>query len=77
MTIKEYIDNPRFHHQWIPDAVAFESDFPEQTVNALKDKGYTITKRGRFGRMDGVMILKDGKRNAAGDKRGDDSVAGF
>lgn len=77
MTIKEAIDAPRFHHQWIPDIVAVEPDFPENTFNALKAKGYTVTKRGRFGRMDGIMILENGKRNAAGDKRGDDSVAGF
>ena len=77
MTIKEAIDAPRFHHQWIPDMVAVESDFPETTFNALKTKGYTVTKRGRFGRMDGVLITKDGNRNAAGDKRGDDSVAGY
>jgi gamma-glutamyltranspeptidase/glutathione hydrolase len=77
MTIKEAIDAPRFHHQWIPDIVAVEPDFPENTFNALKAKGYTVTKRGRFGRMDGIMILENGNRNAAGDKRGDDSVAGF
>ena len=77
MTIKAAIDNPRFHHQWIPDMIGVESDFPEQTINDLKSKGYTIMKRGRFGRMDGIQILKDGMRNAAGDKRGDDSVAGY
>jgi gamma-glutamyltranspeptidase/glutathione hydrolase len=77
MTLKEAIDAPRFHHQWIPDMVAVESDFPETTFNALKAKGYTVTKRGRFGRMDGVLITKEGQRNAAGDKRGDDSVAGY
>jgi gamma-glutamyltranspeptidase/glutathione hydrolase len=77
MTLKEAVDGPRFHHQWIPDVVAVEADFPEATVNALKEKGYTVTKRGRFGRMDGVQILPNGKRTAAGDKRGDDSVAGY
>jgi gamma-glutamyltranspeptidase/glutathione hydrolase len=77
MSLKQAIDAPRFHHQWIPDKVEVEVDFPEATVNALKEKGYTLTKRGRFGRMDGVQILKDGKRTAAGDKRGDDSVAGY
>ena len=66
-----------FHHQWIPDIVGVESDFPEATVKALEAKGYKITKRGRFGRMDGVIITKDGKRTAVGDKRGDDSVYGY
>jgi gamma-glutamyltranspeptidase/glutathione hydrolase len=77
MTLKAAIDAPRFHHQWIPDAVSFEADFPEATVNSLKAKGYSTTKRGYFGRMDGVIILSNGQREAAGDKRGDDSVAGY
>ena len=77
MSIKAAIDGPRFHHQWIPDVVGVESDFPEGTITALKAMGYTISKRGRFGRMDGIQISKDGNRVAAGDKRGDDSVAGF
>jgi gamma-glutamyltranspeptidase/glutathione hydrolase len=77
MSLKAAIDAPRFHHQHIPDVVNVEADFPEQTINTLKEKGYTINKRGAFGRMDGVMILPNGNRVAAGDKRGDDSVAGY
>ena len=77
MTIKQAIDASRFHHQWIPDRVDVESDFPEATIQALKAKGYTVTKRGRFGRMDGILINETGKLEAAGDKRGDDSVAGY
>lgn len=77
MTLKAAIDAPRFHHQHIPDNITVEADFPEQTFNALKEKGYIINKRGAFGRMDGIMILPNGNRVAAGDKRGDDSVAGY
>lgn len=77
MTIKQAIDASRFHHQWIPDRVDVESDFPEATIATLKAKGYSVTKRGRFGRMDGILINAAGKLVAAGDKRGDDSVAGY
>ena len=77
MTLKAAIDAPRFHHQHIPDNLTVEADFPDQTINALKEKGYIVNKRGAFGRMDGVMILPNGNRVAAGDKRGDDSVAGY
>lgn len=77
MSLKASIDAPRFHHQWMPDNIAFESDFPETTITSLKEKGYNTIKRGFFGRMEGVIILNNGKREAAGDKRGDDSVAGY
>jgi gamma-glutamyltranspeptidase/glutathione hydrolase len=77
MSMKQAIDASRFHHQWIPDRVDVESDFPEATIQALKAKGYTVTKRGRFGRMDGILINETGELVAAGDKRGDDSVAGY
>ena len=77
MSLKAAIDAPRFHHQHIPDNINVEADFPEKTINALKEKGYIVNKRYAFGRMDGVMILPNGNRVAAGDKRGDDSVAGY
>ena len=77
MSLKAAIDAPRFHHQHIPDNVSVEADFPEQTIKALKEKGYIVNKRYAFGRMDGIMILPNGNRGAAGDKRGDDSVAGY
>jgi gamma-glutamyltranspeptidase/glutathione hydrolase len=77
MSLKAAIDAPRFHHQHIPDNINVEADFPEKTINALKEKGYLVNKRYAFGRMDGIMILPNGNRVAAGDKRGDDSVAGY
>lgn len=77
MSLKQSIDGPRFHHQWMPDNIMLESDFPAATEQALKAMGYTTMKRGYFGRMDGVQINNEGKRIAAGDKRGDDSVAGY
>ena len=77
MTLKQAIDATRFHHQWIPDVIALEADFPEDIETGLKNMGYKTIRRGKFGRMDGILISGDGKRMAAGDKRGDDSVAGY
>jgi gamma-glutamyltranspeptidase/glutathione hydrolase len=77
MTIKQAIDATRFHHQWIPDVIALEADFPKDIERDLKNMGYKTNRRGYFGRMDGILISSDGKRMAAGDKRGDDSVAGY
>ena len=77
MSLKQSIDASRFHHQWIPDQLQVEADFPDATIQALKKQGYKVSQRGYFGRMDGIRILPDGKIEAAGDKRGDDSVAGY
>ena len=77
MSLKASIDGPRFHHQWIPDQIQFEADYPTATIEALKKQGYIVSQRGNFGRMDGLRILPNGKIEAAGDKRGDDSVAGY
>ena len=77
LTIKQAIDATRFHHQWMPDVIALESDFPEDVETSLKNMGYKTMRRGKFGKMDGILITSDGKKVAAGDKRGDDSVAGF
>ena len=77
MSLKQSIDASRFHHQWIPDQIQVEADFPDATIQALKKQGYKVNQRGYFGRMDGIRILPNGKIEAAGDKRGDDSVAGY
>ena len=77
MSLKAAIDGERFHHQWIPDQIEVEANFPAATIQALKKQGYKVIQRGNFGRMDGIRILTDGKIEAAGDKRGDDSVAGY
>jgi gamma-glutamyltranspeptidase/glutathione hydrolase len=61
----------------LPDQIQVEPDFPNATIQALKKQGYKLSQRGYFGRMDGIRILPDGKIEAAGDKRGDDSVAGY
>ena len=42
MTLKAAIDAPRFHHQHIPDNLTVEADFPEQTINALKERGRKV-----------------------------------
>ncbi|QJB29970.1 gamma-glutamyltransferase [Chitinophaga oryzae] len=72
------INKPKFHHQWLPDEIAVEKDFPETVITALQEMGYKVVKRGPIGRSEiikrtpGTFVL-----DAAGDKRGDDSAAGY
>ena len=71
------VNLPKFHHQWLPDEIAFEPTFPTETKKALESMGYQLTKRESIGRTELIRQLADGKKETIADKRGDDSVAGY
>lgn len=71
------VNAPKFHHQWLPDVVEVEKDFPDSTAQALEKMGYKIVKSNPIGRTELIKIHANGKIEAVGDKRGDDSAAGF
>jgi gamma-glutamyltranspeptidase / glutathione hydrolase len=45
MNAQEAINAPRFHEQWMPDAVVLEPTVPASVVDALKASGYQISPR--------------------------------
>lgn len=71
------VNLPKFHHQWLPDEVYVEHDFPASTISALEKMGYKIIVRGSIGRTEVIKILPDGSVEAVADRRGDDSAEGF
>jgi len=77
MSLEDAINNPKFHHQWLPDDVSIEKTFNQNTKAAIEKMGYRIKERGSIGRTDGIVIGPTGKRITVADKRGDDAVAGF
>ena len=80
MTMQQAVDAPRFHHQWLPDVVIFESDsFSKKLVDSLKNKGYKIQSNAGtlIGKVDAIRVLPDGKLEGGADKRGDDTAIGF
>ena len=69
------VNKPKFHHQWKPDIVFVEEDFPQATISAMEKMGYIFRKRVSIGQTE--LILINGKKlEAIADKRGDDSAAG-
>jgi gamma-glutamyltranspeptidase/glutathione hydrolase len=79
LTPEEAVNQPKFHHQWLPDQVEVEPDFPEGVKKQLTDMGYRVNKRDPIGRVELILVREVFGRfiTAIGDKRGDDSAAGY
>src|SRR5207245_1898178 len=56
MDAQEAINAPRFHHQWLPDQIFMEEDFPEGTQKALEARGFTVKRRGHIGLVNAIGI---------------------
>jgi gamma-glutamyltranspeptidase/glutathione hydrolase len=76
---EDAVNKPKFHHQWLPDVVDVERDFPKDVLTQLKNMGYKINVRGAIGRTELIVISPRGKRTitAIADKRGDDDARGL
>ena len=80
MGMQESVNQARFHHQWQPDILRFESiGFDSQLRDTLERKGYkTIQKENSvIGKVDAIMRHSNGLLEAGADPRGDDTAAGF
>ena len=77
MNIKEAVDAPRFHSQWLPDQIDYEKNsLSKKTANQLKRLGHKTEKRGYIGEANAIMI--DGGLFLGGaDKRGENSAVGY
>ena len=81
MTPEDAVNKPKFHHQWLPDIISVERDFPDEVKKQLTAMGYTVKDRGAIGRTELIQInnpaTPERKIIAIGDKRGDDDARGY
>ena len=80
MSASDAVNKPKFHHQWLPDLIYVEKDFPEEIRQQLEKMGYTIKERGNIGRTELLQInyTKKGREiTGIADKRGDDDARGY
>lgn len=82
LSAADAVNMPKFHHQWMPDELFVEKDFPAAVADSLQAMGYAISRRGNIGRTELIKIEKSktGRRytfEAVADKRGDDSAEGY
>jgi gamma-glutamyltranspeptidase/glutathione hydrolase len=77
MNIKESVDAPRFHSQWLPDQIDYEKNsLSEKTINKLIGLGHKLEQRGYIGEANGIMI-NDGMYWGGADKRGENTAIGY
>jgi gamma-glutamyltranspeptidase/glutathione hydrolase len=77
MSTEDAVYKPKFHHQWLPDALDVEKGFPQEVQDNLKNMGYVMKQRGAIGRTEVIKILPDKKIEAVADNRGDDDAEGW
>lgn len=74
---EEAVYSPKFHHQWLPDSVYIEANFPVTAAQALRQMGYGLVERTGIGRTEVIKVLPDGRFEAVADKRGEDAAEGW
>ena len=78
MDAQAAINAPRFHHQWLPDQIFMEEDFPESTQKALEARGFAVKRRGHIGLVNAIGIdAKTGERLGAADPRDNGAAVGY
>jgi gamma-glutamyltranspeptidase/glutathione hydrolase len=78
LDIQEAVNAPRFHHQWLPDAIDVEDRLSPDTMNLLRSKGHTLKPEHLWG--DGECIMVDPKtdeRLGASDGRNNGKAVGY
>jgi gamma-glutamyltranspeptidase/glutathione hydrolase len=78
MDAQEAINAPRFHHQWLPDLILMEQNFPEAVEKELQARGFPTGRRGHIGLVNAIGIdPKSGERLGAADPRDNGAAAGY
>jgi gamma-glutamyltranspeptidase/glutathione hydrolase len=77
LSTKDAVNQPKFHHQWLPDVISVEKGFPVEVRSALIKMGYSIDQKASIGRVETIKVLADGSYETVADHRGDDAAEGY
>ena len=79
MGMQEAVNSKRIHSQWMPDVVVEEKGaLSKKDSLKLVAMGHKLTERPAIGRVNSILVRKDGKLEGGADGlRGDDNAKGF
>lgn len=80
MGMQEAVAAKRFHTQWMPDVIfAEENAINKEDSLTLTQMGHVFNEQywGGIGRVDAILVLKDGKLEGGADPRGEDTADGY
>jgi len=76
LNVRDAVDAPRMHHQWLPDTVQIEKDgVPVDVVEKLRAMGHTVNVGGQQGDANSILIDGSGVAWGANDRRTSDGKA--
>jgi gamma-glutamyltranspeptidase/glutathione hydrolase len=78
MDAQAAINAPRFHHQWMPDEIELEREYPPAFEKALNARGHATKRKGHIGLVNAIGIdPQTGDRLGAADPRDHGSAIGY
>ena len=75
MNIADAANQPRMHHQWLPDTLILERGYGPDTISLLEAKGHTIRVTNSTATSAQTVAFKDGWFRGAADPRRPDAAA--
>jgi gamma-glutamyltranspeptidase/glutathione hydrolase len=68
LDVRAAVDSPRIHHQWQPNRISMEKEFPLDVIDGLKQRGHEVKMADELGAVQAIQV-KDGKFYGASDPR--------
>jgi gamma-glutamyltranspeptidase/glutathione hydrolase len=74
--LPEAVADPRFHHQWRPNHVSYETGIAQRIHDGLQARGHQLERIGSGGRTQAIALDQNGQLIGVSDPRGPGKAAG-
>jgi gamma-glutamyltranspeptidase/glutathione hydrolase len=69
MPVKEAVEAPRIHHQWIPEEINVEAKLATETKKSLERRGHTVKERTTLGVVQAILAKRSKVAGAADSRK--------